>query len=212
VNEKCASELPVDFVFSGGRTMAKGGRRWGAGRPGWRLVGEHCRRIDVRVWHRAGTLREGFNGSWSWHRGGEHTGSIGYSIEGACAMLRYSADGLAITERVRLETTPCHFGGWRTWLRCPRCASRVAVLYMRSARFACRGCQRVAYASESEDACGRSWRKQSKIEARLGEHWQRPKGMHTATHERLLNAICACEQQREDGLARWINKLGLFAA
>jgi hypothetical protein len=190
--------------------MARGGIRWGAGRPGWRLIGEHCRRIDARVWHRAGTLREGYSGSWIWHRGGEHTGSIGYSIEGACAVLRYSADGAAITERVGLERTPCHLGGSRTWFRCPRCAARVAVLYMRGGRFACRGCQRVAYASQSEDACGRSWRKQSKIEARLGDYWRRPKGMHYATHERLLAAIGECVSIRDRLLVAFAARHGLI--
>jgi hypothetical protein len=186
--------------------MAKGGMRWGAGRPGWHLIGEHCRRIDVRAWHRAGTLREGYRGSWSWHRGGEQTGSIGYSIEGACAVLRYAADGVGITERVTLEETPCHFGGSRTWFRCPRCTSRVAVLYMRGARCACRSCQRVAYASQSEDACARSWRRQARLEARLSQQWQRPKGMHNRTRTRLLEAIYACEQVREAALANYLGR------
>lgn len=188
--------------------MAKGGMRWGAGRPGWRLIAEHCRRIDVRAWRSAGTLRDGYSGSWSWHRGVEHTGSIGYAIEGAWAVLRYNADSVAITERVGLEKTSCHFGGSRTWFRCPRCASRVAVLYMRSARFACRCCQRVAYASQSEDACGRSWRKQSRAEARLGENWRRPKGMHHATYAHLMAVIFDCEETREIELARFVNLLG----
>jgi hypothetical protein len=188
--------------------MARGGMRCGAGRPGWHLISEHCRRIDVRAWHHAGTLREGYSGSWSWHRGSEHSGSIGYAIEGGCAVLRYNADGVAIIERVTLEKTPCHFGGARTWFRCPRCASRVAVLYMRGARFACRSCQRVAYASQSEDACGRVWRKQSKIEARLGEHWQRPKGMHRRTHERLMQRVFECEGVRDRALHAFVERMG----
>jgi hypothetical protein len=190
--------------------MAKGGVRFSAGRPGWHLIGEHCRRIDVRAWHRAGTLHEGYSGSWSWHCGGEHTGTIGYSIESACALLRYSADGVTIAEHVALERTPCHFGGSRTWFRCPRCAVRVAVLYMSGARFACRGCQRVAYASQSEDACDRAWRKQSKIEARLGEHGARPKGMHHATHQRLLAAGQSCEVIRDRELFEFMERAALL--
>ena len=188
--------------------MARGGMRWGAGRPGWHLIGEHCRRIDVRAWHRAGTLHEGYSGSWSWHRGGEHTGSIGYSIEGACAVLRYVADGVTITERVTLERTPCHFGGARRWFRCPRCASRVAVLYMRAGRFACRHCQTVAYASQSEDSIARGWRKQSRVEARLADYWRRPKGMHRRTHERLMQCILECEGTRERALCAFVEKMG----
>lgn len=190
--------------------MARGGMRWGAGRPGSRLIGENCRRVDVRAWHRAGTLHEGYSGSWSWHRGSEHSGSIGYSIERACAVLRYAADGVAITERVTLAKTPCHFGGSRTWFRCPRCAARVAVLYMSGARFACRHCQHVAYASQSEDPIGRGWRKQSRIEARLGEHWRRPKGMHRSTHERLMQTIFDCAEDRERTLAAFVERMGML--
>lgn len=190
--------------------MSRGGWRWGAGRPGWHLIAEHCPRIDVRLWQRHGTLHDGYSGSWSWHCGGEPAGSIAYSVEAATVVLRYSANGVPITERVPLEQTPCSFGGSRPWFRCPRCAARVAVLYLRASRFACRGCQRVAYASQSEDACDRTWRKQAKIEVRLGEHWQRPKGMHEATHRQLLDVIFRCEEERDREIAALAVRCGLL--
>jgi len=114
--------------------------------------------------------------------------------------LQYAIDGKAVSERIFLDRSRCHFGGSRAWFRCPRCYGRVAVLFLRGQRFACRHCQRVAYASQSEDACARSWRKQSRIEARLGEHWQRPKGMHRCTHERLIGQLTECEERRDVAL------------
>src|SRR4051812_39674498 len=45
-----------------------------------------------------------------------------------------------------LDWTACHYGGTRPWLRCPRCARRVAVLYVRYAVFLCRHCARLPYA------------------------------------------------------------------
>lgn len=38
----------------------------------------------------------------------------------------------------------------------------------------CRKCQRLAYASESEEACGRSWRAQQKVERKLGPDCAKP--------------------------------------
>jgi len=76
------------------------------------------------------------------------------------------------------------------------------VLYLRGG-FACRHCSRVVYASQSEDALGRLWRKQEKAEAKLGENWQRPKGMHRTTYERVLNRILDCEGRRDDALCEF---------
>ena len=77
----------------------------------------------------------------------------------------------------------------------------MAVLYLRTNGFACRCCQRVAYASQSGDDLDRGWRRQRKAEAKLGENWQRPKGMHDTTHRRLLSTIWDCEERRDVALA-----------
>ena len=87
---------------------------------------------------------------------------------------------------------------------CPRCGRRVAKLYLRSRYFECRYCHRLSYASQSDDAMGRAWRKQYKVEAKLGEHWQRPKFMHHSTHEKLMGVILQCEEQRDRALAVFV--------
>jgi hypothetical protein len=85
------------------------------------------------------------------------------------------------------------------------------VLYLRSGAFICRLCGGVAYTSQSEDVIGRTWRRQQRLEARLGPDGTRPKRMHRATHERLLAAVWACEEQREAGLACVLARYGLLA-
>jgi hypothetical protein len=40
-----------------------------------------------------------------------------------------------------------------------------------------------------------------KVEAKISENWRRPKGMHRATHERLLSIIWDCEERRDAALA-----------
>ena len=74
---------------------------------------------------------------------------------------------------------------------------------------ACRHCQGIAYASQSDDVLGRAWRRQRKVEARLGENEQRPKGMHQTTHERLLSAIDNCEYVKDVYLMAAAAYLGL---
>jgi hypothetical protein len=193
--------------------MGTGGSRYGAGRPGYRLKAESAQRIDVRDFARRGLLKAGWF-SWSWHRGDEPSGSIGVRVHDGCLLaLEYrvqdyhSEEWREASQSVRLSSTACAYGGSRPWFNCPVCSRRVAVLYQRSARFACRHCQRVAYGSQSEDALGRMWRKQAKIENRLGDNWQRPKGMRQHTYEHLKDQIFQCEAWREEACALMVGRL-----
>lgn len=52
-------------------------------------------------------------------------------------------------QTVMLETTPCHFGGERYWMTCPKCGERKAVLYeVHSHYWACRTCLNLVYSSQ----------------------------------------------------------------
>ena len=189
--------------------MAKGGLRYGAGRPGWHGKVEHCRSIDIRRFQREDMLKPG---SWAWQwrdsESQEVVASIGIIGSVNHMTLDYSANGVAIREHINITRTACKLGGNRAWFQRPRCQSRVAKLHLRGGRFACRPCQRLAYSSQSEDICGRSWRKQSKLEARLGPNWRKPKGMHHATRERLMERIWQCEEIRENALAAYVERIG----
>lgn len=191
--------------------MSRGGSRLGAGRPGWHVKAEHCRSIDARRWAREGILQAaGRSGGWGWRdpETGTQLASIGYSVAPETLTLIYTINGEPMRQHVPILSTGCNYGGARYWFGCPWCRRRVAILYLRNRGFACRKCNRIAYASQSEDELGRTWRRQSKSERRLGEHWQRPKGMHRVTHERLLANVIQCEEQREAGLAILLERLG----
>jgi hypothetical protein len=68
----------------------------------------------------------------------------------------------------------------------------VAVLYGESVRFLCRHCYKLPYTSQCEDRIDRMIRKREKIRRRLrldggaGPGYERPKGMHRSTYERLM--------------------------
>jgi hypothetical protein len=189
--------------------MARGGTRYGAGRPGWHVKAEHCLRLDVRQIARRHLLRDGGTFGWHWTNSytGDTVGSISVTTFADSLRLNYRSDGTPVRESVQIDRTACTYGGTRPWLRCPRCNRRVAVLFLRGGRFVCRHCGNVVYGSQAEDALGRTWRRQQKLESRLGENWTRPKGMHHRTRERLLDGIFDCEERRDDALAQFIGRM-----
>lgn len=183
--------------------MAKGGSRWGAGRPGWHVKGEQCRRLDIRHLHRSGLLRSGRSGEWCWDDSGCHLsfGAVVYSVVEGNLLLVYWMQGIELRQCVPLLFTPCRFGGCRPWFGCPGCQNRVAVLYARPGGFRCRACGKVVFASQSEGLIDRAWRRQRKLEQQLSEHLARPKGMREETYLRLLLQIRECEDRRDRALA-----------
>ncbi|MBY0235569.1 MAG: hypothetical protein K2W93_11360 [Burkholderiaceae bacterium] len=180
--------------------MGKGGERNGAGRPAQHVKAEHCLSIDSRRWQREGLFSTGRRGSWSWRDPytGQSSATISYQGQGDAVVLTYSVNGRPMHQHIWLNRTPCNYGGTRTWFSCPNCRRQVAKLFLRSgAGFICRHCGRISYSSQSDDAVSRAWRKQRKAEAKLGEYWRRPKGMHHATRGKLMEVIHACEEERD---------------
>jgi len=171
------------------------GRRWCYGANN---TTDDYRRLDVRRWQRDGFLKPNHSFSWQWTRHGETVASIQVRTEAERVILTYrhrsgSSDWKDESYPVRLDWTPCNFGGERAWFRCPAsgCGRRVAILYSGNI-FACRHCYQLAYSSQRETIDNRATRRADKIRERLG--WEpgilngsglKPKGMHWRTFERL---------------------------
>jgi hypothetical protein len=120
-------------------------------------------------------------------------------------------------EHIWLDSTPCNFGGERTWFLCPFCQNRRAVLFSVAGVFACRTCHNLAHAStrDSEtEACNRRIRR---IEDRLGGDatgrgflWrvpEKPAGMHWETHDRLVWKLLREHERRNELFAESTAKL-----
>lgn len=189
--------------------MGRGGMRFGAGRPGWLGKVEHCKSIDVRRFQREGMLS---TGSWVWQWRDAATGEVTSAISvigGAHHItLRYSVEGKSTADHINITRTACTVGGARAWFRCPTCSQRAAKLYLRFGRFACRACQHLAYGSQSDDAIGRAWRLQARLEAKLGPDLARPKHMHHATYEALRARIWDLEERRNLALCHFLARVG----
>lgn len=205
--------------------MGTGGARYGAGRPGWRRKCEQLLGLDVRKLVRARYIRAGYlvrgNWQWTWTHSGEPSGNVGIEATYDQVRLTYTwtpddSEPQTFEYAVAIERTACNYGGTRAWLLCPRCGRRSAILYgvARDGRFGCRICMRLGYASETEDAFGRSWRTQRKLAARLGAkddtdpHPPRPKGMRERTYQRILGRIWDCEARRDEQVYLFMQRHG----
>lgn len=195
----------VEFVFSERSMMGKGGSRYGAGRPGWHIKAEECLKVNVRDWLRVGGFERDDCGTMYLGKGS----AVRYRVDGDASTLtlEHVLTGRAMEQRVPLTSTPCHYGGARPWLACPQCSRRVAILFLGTEGFGCRQCSNVAYASQSEDKMDRAWRKQRKIERRLGAHHTQPEGMQFRTYLRLKGLIAQCETRRLEVLAAFVDRV-----
>lgn len=174
---------------------------FGSGRKFGANVTEDYRWIDVRRWQREGLLTPGNSFDTSWSRNGERIAAISVKVGASQLRLIYNfrngnaAEWESLDYPVKLQTTPCHYGGLRYWFTCPAdgCGRRVAILYSAGKYFACRHCYQLAYQSQRENKGDRGHRGANKIRARLG--WAvgianppegKPKGMHWRTYNRLM--------------------------
>lgn len=145
-----------------------GSGRWGGYTP--KTVIEDCLVLDISALTREGTLSsspgedEGFQLlEWIDVQTGVQENSISFRQErigeGRLDLrLRYRVGGEKVDLRIRLQTTPTPFDGFRWWFSCPLmagslfpepCRRRVAKLYLPPGRkyFGCRQCHDLAYTS-----------------------------------------------------------------
>ena len=170
------------------------GTRWGA-----KATTGQALRLDVRWLARQGFFQPNTM-SWmplNWTCNGKPSGDIQafYDADRPDELIltyraraRGQTDWTDVREVIRLERTPCHYGGERVWCRCPRCGSRRAVLYSLHGRFLCVPCNDLAYSSTREDLLYRLNQRGEKITDRLGaeREWvltwlvwpAKPPGMH----------------------------------
>jgi hypothetical protein len=112
-------------------------------------------KLDVHRLRRSGALQPGTVTSLTWCRGRQVSSAITVIMEQRTVdtlFLEYlltsrGADSRSVRESVALTSTPCTFGGRRTWFRCPGCQSRRGVLFFLYGQFRCRACHNVAYTS-----------------------------------------------------------------
>lgn len=187
--------------------MGKGGMRCGAGRPGHQLKAEHTLKVDLRRWRKLGYLVDGHSFAWQWSRDKEVTANISVWVRVDSIQLGYALQGQDASQTILTTTTPCRYGGARTWFQCPCCSKRAAVLFMRARRFACRQCQKVSYASQSGSAYDRANTQYYKLNALIEAG--KPKWQRWATFDRLQDRFERVSEEVNCSLMKLIEKLEL---
>ncbi len=160
------------------------------GREATHRTCESYQQLDVRELSRSNLLTG--TGTITWSRGDRTTGTISVQGDGDSVTLSYRIDGQKFEERVRLDRTALHLGGNRSWFLCPGCDRRIAVLYG-GARFRCRHCLDLRYASQREIPRFRAISRIRMMRTKLGGTGNfmmpipaRPRYMHHRTYERLI--------------------------
>ena len=169
-------------------------------------------RFDMRELRRRGFVQPGARraGAWSWSRGGEKAGSIGFVIDltdpdCGFAVLSFSVNGESRSQRIAIVADPCRYGGRRFYFHCPLSYQRCEVLCGVGGVFATREHHRLAYASQSEDRLGRMRRAAGKAEARFLAKDGRP-FPRGANADRLRERWVAYEEACEEELALLIHR------
>jgi hypothetical protein len=191
---------------------------FGSGRPAGRGKVEACRSIDANRLHRQGCLRAGSMVSCRWSSDGDRVTPTNMRAEHDQLHLTYrvrigGGEWEDVNETVRIVRVACRFGGERPYFVCPgvvngtACGRRVVKLYRPGRYFLCRHCNRLAHASQSEDAQRRSMRRASKSRQRLGGNAgtasslpPKPRGMWRRTYERLCEQAVDAEERADEAL------------
>lgn len=191
-----------------------------SGRRGWKATVEGCRtlkldvnqvtrgaRADLRA-HKEAAEALIERRVWSWTSEGDAEprarALVTLVLHAHCGTARLQFDIAQPTHRtgqrdqtVRLESTPCRFGGVRWWWVCPATGRRCATLYLPNGGDLFlsrgRGAYRLAYASQNEGPMDRSHGRLRRLYRLLGDAYtyfeqplpRRPKWMRQHTYDRL---------------------------
>ena len=125
--------------------------------------GSGSRLSGTSTWGREGDRNRDRIG-WTYLPGTDAPEAVAEAGGGTAGRLRLAYDRLRGDERepveyaLDVEVRPCHFGGWRVYLRCPLvkggrpCGARCEKAYLPpgSRHFGCRGCHDLTYRSAQE--------------------------------------------------------------
>lgn len=167
---------------------------------------EDCRRLEAGKMQRAGAFEDGYSGGWKWTSEDGDVNSIRNRMVAGLLRLdfKFRRNGRPwqeVEQLIAIRYQPCRFGGETAMFVCPICNAPRRYLYSADARFLCRGCYRLPYASQRERDADRSARKALKLRRQLGVDvspempiWPKPKGMHWRTFEAMAQEIHRNEQ------------------
>jgi hypothetical protein len=119
-----------------------------------RALIEDSLRLDMShpVVRRVIGAREHRRGAFQWCDSGVAAADVGYIWRPGARVLelRFIADGVSVTQNIKVVSAPARFGGRRTWFQCPETLQRARALFLPPGRtrWAGRTGHKLAYASQ----------------------------------------------------------------
>ncbi len=176
--------------------------------------------ISVQYLKKQVGLNEGNNGTLSWSRNDEPCGSINYLVKANGIQFNYHSrsseqdEGENVELFIQFDYTACHYGNQRTWLLCPHCHKRVAIIYSEGKYFLCRKCSQLNYQSQHLQCHERRQAMAQRIRKKLGGHFSsyspfpaKPKGMHWKTYWQFKNKTSQYEMGALEGQVLALKRL-----
>jgi hypothetical protein len=204
---------PSSFVKDFATVGSFGSGRWK--QPGRKLV-ESYQALDVNYLAAKGCLRPGQSSIGQWACG---NGSVTITLyaEAERLYLFWPSDGQAAMSRtITISRVPRYFGGTRPYFICSgtdaaSCKRRVTKLYFLRARFLCRHCSNLVYASKYEQPWQQALRRVNKLRQRLGitetDAPGKPEHMPAPIYERRLQQVLQAELLAIEARANWFQRL-----
>lgn len=126
----------------------------GSGRPAGKQTVDGLPSVKLSVLRRNGALVDGRESVVQWFRQDQYRGEYRVTATTDQLTINYqlhsSAGQRNTTQIVKLTHTSCYLGSERPWMECPRCNSRVMILYVATTELGCRHCLNLTYASRNE--------------------------------------------------------------
>lgn len=188
------------------------------------------RNLDILFFQRNGRLTEKGSGEypiyWTERRTGKKLGNIGtYTTPDYIRLVyavtdNWSGEKKDHDYKVYIEWTPCNYGGQRAWFICPDCGENARRLYLKEGIFFCRKCHNLNYYSQQISKTDQLMdgirekiyciQKKLKAERDPLSHWEpRPKGMHFATYQRLLQELRELQEEYTEAFVFVASKFGI---
>jgi hypothetical protein len=152
-------------------------------------------RLDIRVMRRQGLFVAGLtthgDQRWNWKGTGESAGAVSVAVDledhdAPHVVLRFSLDGAAQMQVIRLASRQMPYGGRRYYFLCPKLGRRCEVLPMIGGVFASRQAHRLTYRTQSIAPVDRLRARAQKLESRLWPGKGKPGRVRGRNRERLL--------------------------
>lgn len=147
-------------------------------------------------------------------RNGERSGSLGVKVHmnGGLSYIEFNYvlgdEKKTVAYEHGLELFPCHFGGYRYFIRCRHCYRRVTALYLSGGYYACRHCQSLAYEGSQthgtlSEKIDRAWSLRARAKRLKELH-------HPRKANRLYGLADVLEAESWVDVGQWLHRKGHY--